>query len=71
MADRRKPIITEEKLDVISPLEEGERIVDIRRNVRFAHNRLRKIRDNAGRIKESPESKNKCLCSKTTTALPE
>ena len=35
----------------------GQKNIKIRRNVRFAHNRLRKIRDNAGRIKESPESK--------------
>ena len=69
--NRRKTFITEEKLDVICQLEKGERIVDIRRNVRFARNRLRKIRDNAGRIKESPESETKCFCSKITTTLPE
>jgi hypothetical protein len=55
--NRRKTIITEEKLDVIYLLDKGEQIVDIRRNVRFAHNRLRKIHENAGRIKESLELK--------------
>ena len=69
--NRKETLIAEEKLDVICPLEKGERIVDICRNVRFTHNILRKIRDNAGRIKESPESKSKCLCSKTITALTE
>ena len=69
--NRQKKISIEVKLVVISRLEKGERIVDICRNVRFTHNILRKIRDNAGRIKESPESKSKCLCSKTITALTE
>jgi hypothetical protein len=49
----RKTISTEEKLDVICSLEKRERIVDVRRNVRFAHNRLRTIRDNAVRSKET------------------
>ena len=51
-------LIAEEELDVICPLEKGERIVDICRNIRFTHNSLRKIRDNAGGIKESPRVKN-------------
>ena len=33
--NRRETISTEEKSDVISSLEEGERIVDILSNVRF------------------------------------
>ena len=35
--NRRKTISTEEKLEVISLLEKGERIVDIFRNARLAH----------------------------------
>jgi ACT domain-containing protein len=35
--------------------EKGERIVDIRRNVRLAHGTLYKIRDNVDRINESVE----------------
>jgi len=66
--NRRKTIITEEKLDVICPLEKGEGIVDIHRNVRFAHNSLRKIRYNAGRIKESIELK-KALSQKPSVCV--
>ena len=36
MKNQRKTISIEEKLDAISRLEKGERIVDIWRNVRFA-----------------------------------
>ena len=39
----RKAIITEEKLQVISRPEKGERIVDIYRNVRIAHSSARDI----------------------------
>jgi len=39
--------ICEEKLDVISWLKKGERIIDICCNVRFAHSSICKIRDNA------------------------
>jgi len=39
--NRRKTISTEEKLEVISRLEKGERIVDICRNVRIAYNSAR------------------------------
>jgi hypothetical protein len=54
--NRRKTIGIEEKLDVISWLEKGERIVDICRNVRLAHSSVRTIRDNADRIKDSVKS---------------
>jgi hypothetical protein len=40
----------EEKLDVISRLEKGERIVDKWRNVRLAHSSVRTIGDNADRV---------------------
>jgi hypothetical protein len=48
-----KTVITEEKLDEISWLEKGERIVDIWHNVVFAHSSIRTIRDNADKITES------------------
>jgi hypothetical protein len=59
----RKTIGNEEKLDVISHLEKGERIVDICRNVRLACSSVHTIRDNADRIKESAKSGTKVfLC---------
>jgi DNA-binding transcriptional ArsR family regulator len=67
--NQRKAISNEEKLDAISRLEKGEHIVDICRNVRFAHITLCKIRDNVNRSKETAKSVLKCLCSKTTTVL--
>jgi hypothetical protein len=51
-----KTIGIEEKLHVISQFEKGERIVDICRNVRLAHNSVHTIRDNADRIKVSAKS---------------
>jgi hypothetical protein len=39
--NRRTAVNAEEKLDVISRLEKGERIVDIYRNVRLAHSSVR------------------------------
>jgi hypothetical protein len=51
-----KTISIEEKLDVISRLEKGERIVDICRNIRLAHSSIRTICDNADKIKESAKS---------------
>ena len=56
--NRRKTINTEKTLDVISRLGKGERIVDISRNVRFAHSSVPTIRDNGDRITESTESGN-------------
>jgi hypothetical protein len=46
----RRASSIEEKLDVISRLEKGERIVDKWRNVRFAHSSVRTIGDNADRV---------------------
>jgi len=46
-----KTFSNEENLYIISQLEKDERIVDICRNVRFAH-----ISDNADRITESAKS---------------
>jgi hypothetical protein len=54
--NRRKTISIEEKLDAISQLEKGERIVDICRNVRLADSSIHTICDNADRIKESAEA---------------
>jgi hypothetical protein len=56
MKNQRKTIGIEEKLHIISRLEKGEQIVDIRRNVRFARSSVHTIRDNADRIKESTKS---------------
>ena len=46
----------EGKLVVMSWLWKGEKIVDIRHNVRFTHSNVRTICDNADRIKESAKS---------------
>jgi len=54
--NRGTTISTEEKLDVISCLEKCERIVDIWRNVRFAHRSVRTVCDDADRITESVRS---------------
>jgi tRNA1(Val) A37 N6-methylase TrmN6 len=48
-----KIIGTGEKLNVISRLESGERIVDMWHNVRFAYSSVYKIHDNADRITEN------------------
>jgi hypothetical protein len=44
------------KLDVISQLDKGERVVDIWRNVRFACINVSAIRDNGDRIAGSVKS---------------
>ena len=67
--NRRKPISSEEKLDVISPHKKREHNMDTCHNVRFAHNSLCMIRDNVDRIKKSAKSGLKRLCNKTTTIL--
>ena len=78
----RKTISIEEKLDVTSLFEKGERIVDICYNARLAHRSVRTICDNADGIKESAkcsdnikcqksETGNVCLCIKTVTVLLE
>jgi len=46
-------ISTEEKWDIINQHEKGEKIVDIRHNVRFTHISIHTICDNADRITES------------------
>jgi len=52
----QKAIGIEEQSDVISWLQEGERILDIYRIVRLAHISVCMIRDNADRIKEGAKS---------------
>jgi len=72
--NRRKTIHIEEKLHTISQLEKGERIVDICHNVRLADGSICTICDNAERITESAKLGTEvcvCLCSQTTTILPE
>jgi len=54
--NRRKAISTEDKVDLISRLEKGERIVDVCRNVRFTHTSVSAIRDNVDTITESAKS---------------
>ena len=54
-----KTIGIEEKLDVISRLEQGEQIFDICLNVRFTHSSIHTIHDNADRIRDSDKSGNK------------
>jgi Fe-S-cluster-containing hydrogenase component 2 len=54
--NRRKTVGIEEKLDVISRPENGERIVDICRNVRLAHSSVHTARDNTDRIKHNAKS---------------
>jgi hypothetical protein len=61
--NQRKTFSAEEKLDVISWPEQGERIVDVCHNVRLAYHSICTIRDNADWIKEvlSQELKSVCL----------
>jgi len=54
--NRQKTISNEEKSDITSWLEKGERIVDTCCNVRFHHSSIRTIRDNANRITDSAKS---------------
>ena len=56
MKNWQQTIGIEEKLDVISRLEEGDQIIDILSNVRFTYSSIRTIRDNADRITESAKS---------------
>jgi hypothetical protein len=48
----RKSVDIEEKLDVLSLFEKGDRIVDICHNVRLAHSGVHTICDNADRFKK-------------------
>jgi hypothetical protein len=52
----KKPVHIEEKVDIISQLEKGERNVDICHNVRITHSNVRAIRDNADRITQCDKS---------------
>jgi hypothetical protein len=52
-------MIIQEKLYVISCLEEGEQIADICLNVRFAHASVFKIGDNTAGITENTKSGSK------------
>jgi len=52
----QRTISTEDKLDVISRLGKGDRIVHICCVVRFTHSSARTVRDNADRIKQSAKS---------------
>ena len=54
--NRQKTINTEEKLDVISWLQQGEQIVDVHHNVWFTHNSIRTFLANGDRIKENAKS---------------
>jgi hypothetical protein len=58
-------------LDAISQLEKGERIIDIRHNVRFAHSSLCTINVNTDQFTNVLSQDLKCLCSKSTTVLLE
>jgi len=53
MKNQQKTISTEEKLDVIFQLEEGEQIINICHNVRFAHSSACTVCDNVNRTAES------------------
>jgi hypothetical protein len=61
--NRRRTICIEEKLDIISWLIKGERIVDVCHNVRLAHCSVHTICDNAAGIKESAKSGTKLFVS--------
>ena len=52
-----KTISIKEKLDIISWLGKGEKIVDIYHNVIVAHSSVRTICDNADRIAESAKAR--------------
>jgi hypothetical protein len=64
--NRQKTVSIEEKLDVISRLEKGERIVDVCHNVRLAHSSICTIRDNVDKIKESAKSGTKVSAKRTS-----
>jgi hypothetical protein len=53
ISHRQKTIVTKIRL---SQIEKRERIVDVGRNVRFAHRTVGTIHDNADRITESDKS---------------
>jgi len=53
MKNQQKTISTEEKLDIISQLKQGDQIINICHNVRFAHSSACTICDSVNRIAES------------------
>ena len=53
---QRNTMNTEDKLDIISQLKIGEQIFYISYNVRYTHISIRRIYDNADRIKWSAKS---------------
>jgi len=55
----------EEKLDVISQLEKGEQIVDIRCTVRQAHSSVHTVCHNADRITECAEYLDNIKCQQS------
>jgi hypothetical protein len=56
-------ICIEEKLDIISWLEKGERAFDTWCNISFTHSSIRTICDNGDRFTESAKSRPKVLMS--------
>lgn len=69
MKNRRKTISTEDKLEVISRLGKGDRIVDICRVVRFAHSSARKILIMPIELNKVLSQEPKCLCRKTASSI--
>jgi hypothetical protein len=70
--NQQKAIGTNEKLNVISRLEQGEQIVHICRNVRHAHSSIHTISDNADKIKDNAKSGTKVfVCVATLPVLSE
>ena len=56
MKNQRRTISSEEKVDILSQLEEGEQIVDVCHNVRLACSSVHTVHDTAGRFKASAQS---------------
>jgi len=69
VANLRKIISSEDKLDVISRLERGEQIVDTCHNDKLAHSSICKFWVMLTGLKKLLCQELKCLCSKTTTVL--
>jgi hypothetical protein len=67
MENRWKKIKIEEKLDVISGLENGRGIVDVFCKTRLALVSLCRIRDNDNRIKESAKCLDNIKCQQSET----
>ena len=69
--NQQKTISNEEKLDIISQLEQGKQPVHICHIVSLGGSSVRTIHDSSDRIKKVLSQELKCLCSKTTTDLSE